>query len=51
MMLIVYPVLLGTGKRLFAQGLPARAFELVGSKTTPSGLVLGSYRFAGALKT
>ncbi|MCT8180518.1 dihydrofolate reductase family protein [Variovorax sp. CY25R-8] len=51
MMLIVYPVLLGTGKRLFAQGLPARAFELVRSKTTPSGLVLGSYRFAGALKT
>ena len=27
--LIVYPVLLGTGKRFFAEGTPARAFELV----------------------
>lgn len=26
--LAVYPVLLGTGKRLFAEGTPARAFEL-----------------------
>ncbi|MBB3638252.1 dihydrofolate reductase family protein [Variovorax atrisoli] len=49
-MLIVYPVLVGTGKRLFAQGTPGRAFELVGAKTTPSGLLLNTYKLAGALK-
>ncbi len=36
-LLIVYPVLLGTGKRLFAEGTPPRSFELVGAKALPSG--------------
>jgi len=31
-LLIVYPVLLGTGKRFFAEGTPARSFELVSTK-------------------
>ncbi|SEK16017.1 MULTISPECIES: dihydrofolate reductase family protein [unclassified Variovorax] len=47
--LIVYPVLLGTGKRLFAQGSPPRAFELVSTKAMPSGVILSSYKFAGPL--
>lgn len=50
-LLIVYPVLLGTGKRFFAEGTPARAFELASTQTTPSGIVLSSYKAAGALKT
>ena len=49
--LIVYPVLLGTGKRFFAEGTPARSFELVGTKAMPSGLIVTTYRFAGPLKT
>ncbi len=49
--LVVYPVLLGTGKRLFAQGTPARAFERVSTKALPSGVVVSAYKFAGALKT
>ncbi len=49
--LIVYPVLLGTGKRLFAEGTPARSFALVGTQTTPSGILLNHYRFVGPLKT
>ena len=49
--LIVYPVLLGTGKRLFAEGTPPRSFELASTKATPSGLIITAYRFAGALKT
>jgi len=49
-MLIVYPVLLGAGKRFFAEGTPARSFELVSTKATPSGLVLSAYKFAGPLK-
>lgn len=31
-LLAVYPVLLGTGKRFFAEGTPARSFELVSTK-------------------
>lgn len=49
--LIVSPVLLGTGKRFFAEGTPARALELVGTQATPSGVILSTYRAAGPLKT
>ncbi len=49
--LIVSPVLLGTGKRLFAQGTPARAFELVSTNAFPSGVILSAYKVAGPLKT
>jgi dihydrofolate reductase len=49
--LIVSPVLLGTGKRLFAQGTPARALELVSTQATPSGVILSTYKVAGPLKT
>ena len=49
--LIVYPALLGTGKRFFAEGTPARAFELVSTDTTPTGVMLNSYRFVGPLKS
>jgi dihydrofolate reductase len=48
--LIVSPVLLGTGKRFFAEGTPARAFELVGTTATPSGVLLSSYKAAGGLQ-
>ena len=49
--LIVYPVLLGTGKRFFAEGTPARSFELTGTKATPSGVILSTYKVAGPLRT
>jgi dihydrofolate reductase len=48
--LAVYPVMLGTGKRLFAQGTPARSFQLAGSNAMPSGIILNTYKFAGPLK-
>ena len=50
-LLIVYPVLLGTGKRFFAQGTPPRSFELVSTKAMPSGVILSFYKVAGPLKT
>jgi dihydrofolate reductase len=49
--LCVYPVLLGAGKRFFAEGTPARSFELAGTTTTPSGVVLSTYKVAGPLPT
>lgn len=50
-LLVVYPVLLGTGKRFFAGGTPPRSFELVRANALPSGVVLTTYRVAGPLRT
>ena len=50
-LLIVYPVLLGTGKRFFAEGTPAHSFELLTTKAMPTGVVLNHYKVAGPLKT
>jgi dihydrofolate reductase len=50
-LLVVYPVLLGTGKCLFAEGTPPRSFELVNTQTTPTGIILSNYKAAGPLKT
>lgn len=48
--LLVDPVLLGTGKRIFAEGTPARAFELASTTSTPTGIVVNSYKLVGPLK-
>jgi dihydrofolate reductase len=48
--LIVSPVLLGTGKRFLAEGTPAQAFELVSTMATPTGVLLNSYRVKGPLQ-
>jgi dihydrofolate reductase len=50
-LLAVYPVLLGTGKRFFAEGTPPRSFELVSTKAFPSGIIFSTYNVAGPLKT
>jgi dihydrofolate reductase len=49
--LAAYPVLLGTGKRFFAEGTPPRSLELVSTQATPSGIIFTSYKVAGPLKT
>ena len=49
--LMVYPVLLGTGKRFFAEGTPPRSFELVSTQAMPTGVILSTYKVAGPLKT
>lgn len=51
LVLLVDPVLLGTGKRIFAEGTPARAFELTSTQGLPSGIVINSYKAAGPLKS
>ena len=48
--LLVYPVLLGKGKRVFAEGTPPRAFELASTKALSSGIVINAYKAAGPLK-
>ena len=48
--LAVYPMLLGTGKRLFAEGTPPRSCELVSTQAFPSGIILNTYKVVGPLK-
>ena len=50
-LLVVYPVLLGTGKRIFAEGTPPRAFELNSTKALASGVILNTYKPNGPLRT
>ena len=50
MVLLVDPVLLGKGKRLFAEGTPPRSFELAGTQALPSGIVINIYKAPGPLK-
>src|SRR5215467_15196443 len=47
--LFLNPVLLGTGKRIFAHRTPPRAFELASTKALPSGIIINSYKAAGPL--
>jgi dihydrofolate reductase len=37
--LVVFPVVLGTGKRLFTDGMPASGFTVVEQRVTPGGLM------------
>lgn len=41
--LITYPVVLGAGKRLFADGIGARSLELSDRAQTPSGVIVATY--------
>ena len=47
----IYPVVLGTGKKFFSEQTPARAFELVRTKALPSGIVVNTYKVVGPLMT
>ncbi len=47
----IFPITLGTGKRLFEKGTIPAAFTLVYSKISPSGVIFASYKRAGEVKT
>jgi dihydrofolate reductase len=48
--LIVYPVLLGRGKRFFSDSADPRELALVSTKATSSGVLLNTYRHVGSLR-
>lgn len=47
----IYPLTLGTGKKLFDDGTIPAAFKLTESKVTPSGVIFANYKRAGEVKT
>ncbi len=51
LILMIAPVMLGPGKRLFGDGTPARTMKLVEQRTGAGGCLIASYEPAGPLKT
>jgi dihydrofolate reductase len=47
--LMIYPVTLGNGKRLFADGTIPMAFKVTESRVTPNGVIVVNYERAGAI--
>ena len=47
----IFPLTLGTGKKLFADGTLPAAFTLTESSVTPSGVIFANYARAGEVKT
>jgi dihydrofolate reductase len=47
----VFPVVLGQGKRLFADGTVPATLRLVDSKVSPTGVFMGTYEPAGEVVT
>ena len=51
LVLMTYPVVLGTGKKLFGDGAEAAAFTLTDSVVTPDGVFLARYARSGEVRT
>jgi dihydrofolate reductase len=46
----IFPVTLGTGKRLFAEGTIPAGFKLLESGISPSGVIIANYEASGEVK-
>ena len=49
--LMIFPVTLGTGKRLFQHGTIPAAFKLTEGQVTPNGIIIANYERNGDVKT
>ena len=49
--LLIHPLTLGTGKKLFDNGAIPAAFSLIECTATPSGVIVANYKRAGEVKT
>jgi dihydrofolate reductase len=49
--LFIFPVLLGSGKRLFADGTVPAGLRVVDTKTSTTGVIMARYEPAGELIT
>ncbi len=51
LVLMTYPIVLGVGKKLFAEGAEAAAYTLTDGVVTPSGVLLARYEKSGEVQT
>ncbi|WP_394824473.1 dihydrofolate reductase family protein [Pendulispora albinea] len=49
--LLVYPIVLGRGKRLFGSSAKPAGFRLESSQVSPNGIIVAAYTRAGDVKT
>lgn len=49
--LMIFPITLGTGKRLFQDGTLPAAFKVTDSQISPNGVIIATYERAGDVKT
>jgi dihydrofolate reductase len=47
---MTFPVILGSGKRLFGEGTPARRMKMTSHSVTPVGTVIATYEPGGAVE-
>ncbi|TFC13364.1 dihydrofolate reductase family protein [Cryobacterium sp. MDB2-10] len=47
--LLIHPLVLGTGRRLFPDGGPSASLDLVDSTTTSTGVIIATYRPAASV--
>ncbi|TGK04015.1 dihydrofolate reductase [Leptospira semungkisensis] len=47
----IYPITLGSGKRLFVEGTIPAAFKVTESQVSPSGVIIANYKRAGDVQT
>lgn len=49
--LVTFPLTLGQGQKLFAEGTVPAAFKMLKSEVRPSGVIMANYQRAGEVKT
>jgi hypothetical protein len=47
----IFPVTLGTGKRLFGQGTSPASFTVADARILPAGVIIATFKRAGEVKT
>jgi dihydrofolate reductase len=51
LVLMIFPLVLGSGKRLFGEGSPSGAMQMTEHEVTAAGSIIASYEPAGAVQT
>jgi dihydrofolate reductase len=51
LLLMTFPITLGTGKRLFSEGIIPAAFTITDSLVTSNGVIFANFKRAGEVKT
>ena len=50
LIVMTFPLLLGSGKRLFGEGTPARSLQMVEHQVTPGGNIIATYEPSGEVE-
>lgn len=51
LVLLVFPVMIGRGKRIFSDAVPPSELRLIESRATPTGVIIATYKPVGAMRT